>query len=181
VTDATGEVDAVKTALLPPAATVTDAGTVAAAVLLLDSATTTPPAGAGPVSDTVPAEPVEPVTLVGLRLTEFSAGGATVRMAVGLDPPYAAVSVTGVEEATAVVLTVNEALVPPCGTVTEAGTVAAALLLLKLTTAPPAGACPPSVTVAVDGLPPVTVAGLTLRVPAVGGVTVRVAGSVVPP
>jgi hypothetical protein len=45
-----------------------------------------------------------------------------------------------VDIATADVVAVNVALAAPAGTVTPAGTVAAVLLLERLTTAPPAGA-----------------------------------------
>jgi hypothetical protein len=65
-----------------PAATRTLDGTVAAAVLLLERLTVAPPAGAFPVSMTVPVEGVPPVTLVGLSDTADSASGATVRVAV---------------------------------------------------------------------------------------------------
>jgi hypothetical protein len=81
-------------------------------------------------------------------------------------------------EVTGLVVTVNVAVVAPAATVTEAGTWAAALLEVRLTTAPPVGAGPPSVTVPVEGSPPTTVAGLTLtplNVAAAGAVTVRVA------
>ena len=55
---------------------------------------------------------------------------------------------TEVEEETAAVVTVNEAVVLPAGTVTEAGTVAAAVLLLdNRTVMPPVGAEVANVTV----------------------------------
>ena len=73
--------------------------------------------------------------------------------------------VAEVDAATALVLTVNVVLVPPAGTVTLPGTVAAGLLLDRVTGAPPAGAGPFSVTVPVElpveALPPVTVVGFT--------------------
>ena len=50
----------VKVALVAPAGTVTLEGTVAAAVLLLESVTCAPPAGAGPLSVTVPVEEFPP-------------------------------------------------------------------------------------------------------------------------
>ena len=69
--------------------------------------------------------------------------------------------VAEVDAATALVVTVNVALVAPTGTVTLAGTVAAVLSLDSVTCAPPAGAGPSSVAVPVELLPPVTVVGFT--------------------
>jgi hypothetical protein len=60
----------VNAALVVPATTVTLDGTLAAAVLLLESATVAPPAGAGPLSVTVPVEELPPVTLVGFSESE---------------------------------------------------------------------------------------------------------------
>jgi hypothetical protein len=69
---------------------------------------------------------------------------------------------TVVDAATALVLTVNVALVAPAATVTLDGTLAAVVLLLEsVTTAPPDGAAPLSVTVPVDEFPPVTLVGFT--------------------
>ena len=60
------------------------------------------------------------------------------------------------------VATLKVAVVWPEATVTEAGTVAAAVLLLvRVTTRPPAGAAWLRVTVPVELLPPMTVPGLT--------------------
>ena len=70
---------------------------------------------------------------------------------------------------------VNEALVLPAATVTLPGTVAAVLLSVNVTTAPPEGAGPVKVTVPVELLPPVTLVGLTLRELTPGGFTVRLA------
>ena len=93
-----------------------------------------------------------------------------------------AVIVTGVDAVTALVVTVNVALVLPAATVTLDGTAATAGLPLESdTTVPPAGAAAVSVTVPVDGLPPTTVPGLRVRVAAwSGGVTVRVAEALEP-
>src|SRR5258707_202337 len=66
---ATGLVFAVNVALVVPAETATLEGTLAAP-LLLESATCAPPAGAGPLSVTVPVEEFPPVTLVGFSETE---------------------------------------------------------------------------------------------------------------
>ena len=73
--------------------------------------------------------------------------GSTVSEAVLVTPLYTAEIVTGVDDDTAEVLTVNVAVEEPTGTVTLPNTVAAGLLLDKETTAPPEGAAEVSVTV----------------------------------
>jgi hypothetical protein len=70
--------------------------------------------------------------------------------------------VTGVDVVTALVLTVNVALLAPAATVTLAGTVAVAVLLLESeTAAPPLEAAALSVTVPMAEDPPVTLVGLS--------------------
>src|SRR5258705_294445 len=77
--------------------------------------------------------------------------------------------VTVVEAETALVLTVNVALVAPATTVTLAGTRATVVLLLESATcAPPAGAGPLNVTAPVDEFPPVTLVGLNVSGASVG-------------
>jgi hypothetical protein len=77
--------------------------------------------------------------------------------------------VTDVEAATLAVLTVNVAPVAPAATVTLAETVAAAMLPLEREmAAPPLGAGPLSVTVPVEGDPPVTLVGLSVSEETVG-------------
>lgn len=67
-----------------------------------------------------------------------------------------------VDAATALVATVNDALVVPAATVTLEGTLAAAALPLESATcAPPAGAVPLKVTVPVEEFPPVTLVGFS--------------------
>ena len=77
---------------------------------------------------------------------------------------------TVVDAATALVLTVNVALVAPAATATLEGTRAAPLLLESATVAPPAGAAPLSVTVPVeDCVPPITLVGLSVSDERVAG------------
>src|SRR5437899_3777381 len=78
--------------------------------------------------------------------------------------------VTEVDAATALVLTGKVALVVPSGTVTLAGTVAAALLLARETTAPSRGAGALSVSVPVEERPPVTLVGPRLSEERMAGV-----------
>jgi len=177
---ATGLVLTVNVAVVAFAATVTLAGTVAAAVLLLASVTTSPPVGAGPLIVTVPVDEVPPVTVVGLRVTEVGTGANTVRPVLCVVLLQVAEMVSGVSLATGIVVTVNVAVVAFAATVTLAGTVAAAvLLLLSVTTAPPVGAGPFSVTVPLEEVPPVTDVGLKLTELGCGAFTFSVAVCVV--
>ena len=148
VEEETARVVIVKVAVVLPAATVMDVGTVAVEVLLLDSVTTVPPVGADPDRVTVACDVIPPVTEVGLKPKELNAGGATVNIAVFDAPLKVAVMVTDVEEETAKVVKVKVAVVLPAGIVMEAGTVAAEVLLLdNATTIPPVGADPDKVNV----------------------------------
>ena len=171
-------------AVVALAATVTLAGTCATVVLLLDKFTVEPLLGAGPVKVTVPVEDEPPPTLAGFRVTEVSAGGFTVSVAVLFVLLKLPVIVTVAVLATGLVLTVNVVVVAPAATVTLAGTCAAAVLLLdNVTTAPPVGAAPLRVTVPVDDDPPMTLTGFKVtedKVTVVGGVTVSVAVWVTP-
>ena len=90
--------------------------------------------------------------------------------AVFVTPAYDAEMVTGVDTVTALVLTVNVALLAPAATVTLAGTVAVDVLLERATAAPPVRAGPLSVTVPVeDCAPPVALVGFTISEERVGG------------
>jgi len=76
---------------------------------------------------------------------------------------------------------VRMAVVAPATTVTVEGTVAIAVLpLASLTIAPPAGAGPFRVTIAVEALPPVTDEGLSFRETGTGALTAKVPVCVVP-
>jgi hypothetical protein len=72
------------------------------------------------------------------------------------------VTVTGVDAVTALVVTVNVALVAPAATATLVGTAAAEALLERLTTAPPLGAAAVRVTEPVEEAPPLTLVGLSI-------------------
>jgi hypothetical protein len=109
---ATAEVETVKFAAVAPWPTVTLAGTVAA-LLSLDRLTEKPPVGATLASTTVPNDAAPPVTLVGLRETLERVGGLIVRVAVFVTTPAVAVIVAVVTVPTAVVKTVNVAVVAP--------------------------------------------------------------------
>ena len=92
-----------------------------------------------------------------------------------------AVIVTEVLLATGLVVTENMAVFAVAATVTFAGICTAAVLLLdRVTTAPPAGAAPFSVTVPVDVFPPSTGLGLIVTELKVGALTVKLAVFVVP-
>jgi len=110
----------------------------------------------------VTRSPLRPVAVtVSATPVPGGGGGVTVSVAVFVAPPSAAVIVALVDALTAVVATLNVALVAPAGTVTPAGTVATVLLLDSVTDAPPAGAALVSVAVPCDALPPTTLVGLS--------------------
>ena len=75
----------------------------------------------------------------------------------------------------------NVLIVAFAAIVTLVGTVATALLLPSVTSAPPAGAGPFSVTVPVDALPPRTDVGLNVTELRVAAITVKVAVFVIVP
>jgi hypothetical protein len=174
----------VKVRLVAPAATVTLAGTLATGESS-ERATTVPPDGAAALSLTVPVEELPPTTVVGLSdiaLAETDAERVMPRVVYWLVAPSVAESWTVVSSTGNVVIG-KVALVAPAGTVTVAGTLAApGSRLSRETVAPPDGAALPSVTVPVEGDPPVTLVGLTLSPVSGGrlGETVSVAERVTP-
>ena len=76
-----------KLALVLPAGTVTDGGTVATAVSLLARATAAPPAGAAILSVTLPVDAVPPVTAAGFTLSAMDIVGITASREVAVAPP----------------------------------------------------------------------------------------------
>jgi len=164
----------VNVAVVAPARTVTEEGTVAL-LPVAESETTKPPAGAADPRVIVPVELAGPITVVGLSAIAI-AGTVTVKTALAPPLPAAALIMLVVDVPTPSVVTVNVVLVVPAGTVTVPGTVAALVLLeVKLTVIPPVGAALVNVTVPVEEVPPTTVVGLSETVLTPGGVTVRVA------
>lgn len=165
----TAVVVTVSVAEVEPPITVTDAGTFA--LLLLEArVTVVPPVGAGPFKVTLAVEGLPPISMVGFSVRPVSPAGAKVRVAVWVIPLRPAVTGTEVVVETAIVVTVKVADVDPAATVVDAGTEALELPEDKVTDVPPVGAGPLSVTVPVEGLPPVTDVGLSLTPLSPGGV-----------
>jgi len=102
-----------------------------------------------PAGVEVTLSPLRPVAVtVSVAVWPGAGAGVTVNTALRVAPPEEPLIVDEVDAVTAGVLTVNVAVVAPAGTVTLAGTEAAAVLLLESdTTAPPAGAALVSVAV----------------------------------
>jgi len=138
---------AVNVALLAPAPTVTDEGTVSS-VLLSDTATAVPPAGAAPESVTVHVLLPDELRLAGEQLNDVSDTG-TIRLIAAVRDTLPSVAVTVALPLDVIVpaVAVNVAVVAPAPTVTDEGTVSSVLLSDTATAVPPAGAAPESVTV----------------------------------
>jgi len=144
----------VKVALVAPAATVTVAGTVARFVLLLRRLTVVPPAGAGPVSVTVPVEGEPPTTEEGdrERLRTEGGGAVVVTLAVPFTPPMRAATVAAPAEAGAVYRPFPSTLPPPAAT--DQVTLGRGLMMAPNWSDAEAVNCcvAPTPTVAVDGV-----------------------------
>jgi len=150
-----------KVAVVAPGGTVTLDGTVATFVLLLKSWTVIPVEGAAPLRVTAPVDELPPTTVDGFKLNDSNAGaGVKVNAAIFVMPLNAADILATVGEVTDFVPILKLALVAPCGTVTDGGTVADALSLERVTTRL-AVAAAVSVTVPVDEFPPITLVGFT--------------------
>lgn len=105
-----------------------------------------PPLGALAFKVTVSEPLAPPVTLEPAKVKVVSAGALTATNVVRLIPFRDAVITTPVFAPTGDVAIENSALVPAAGMVTEAGTVAAGWLELRLMLQPPAGAAPTTAT-----------------------------------
>jgi hypothetical protein len=159
-----------KVALVAPAGTVICAGTLAAAELLLESVNKAPPAGAGPLSVTVPCDEAPPMTLVGLSVIDTNLGALTVKSDSFVNPLNEADMPIVLVVITDEVATVKAALLAPAGIVTLGGVVAMdGLLLASVTRVPSAGAGRVRVIVACEELPPITDVGVNANVKSAGG------------
>jgi len=162
---------------------VTFAGIGNAFELLLIRLTASPPAGASPLSATVPVLICPETTFAGLKDSIVTTGGTTVR-----PPPRAlplgkvAVMVTGALTRTGNVVTLKVPLDAPPAMLKLAGTVATAgLLLISVTVRPLGGAGPVRIRVSVALIPPVTELGLMVRERIAAGFTVKIAVTLLTP
>jgi hypothetical protein len=171
--DATVPAVAVKLAVVEPAATVTEAGTVSA-VLLSETATLEPPVGAACDSVTVQVALPPETTVAGVHCSaDTVTRGVMVTGEVAEVLFSEAVTVTDWLDATVPAVAVKLAVVEPAATVTEAGTGRAVLLDETATLEPPVGATCDNVIVQVVLPPEVIVAGVHCKVVTViCGVTV---------
>ena len=163
-----------KFAEVAPEVTVTVVGRTA--LELLDvRLTMVPDNGAGPLSVTVPFAWAPPTTDAGETARAAGTGGRIVRVAVTVPAPIWAVIVTAVLFETGLVVAENVAELDPAATVTPVGADAFWLDDERLTSTPPVGAGPESVTAPVAEVPPVTDVGEKVRVERTGALTVRTA------
>src|SRR5579872_2005284 len=138
---------ALNVAVVAPAATITDAGTIRFELVFV-SVTLAPPVGAACVNVTVHVLEAFCPRLVGLHVNEDTTTGATrLTVAFAELPLYVAVMVALWLLAMLVVVALNVAVVAAAATVTEAGTVNVVLVFVSVTTAPPVGAACVNVTV----------------------------------
>src|SRR4051794_28265944 len=164
VFDVTGVVLTGKAAVAAPPFTTVSLGTCTTAGLLVDSRTFAP--FVTPVKVTVPVAAPPPTTVVGVTDTDVSEGPAgvawfTTRVAVRGTFAIAAVMVTKVSGAAALVVIVNVAELDPAGTTTVAGTAATEGAPLNSSTVVGTTSAKPVVTVPVELAPSRTWSGLT--------------------
>ena len=133
---------AVNVAMVAPAGTSTEAGTVNTEGGLLASDTVVPPAGAAFEVMTLQVVDAEEVRLVLPHCSDVMVILAVIcRVAVLLEPFRVAVMVGVWSEVTAAAVAVNVIVIAPAGTSTETGTVNAEVRLLERdTVVPPVGA-----------------------------------------
>jgi hypothetical protein len=158
----TEETAAVKLAVVDPACTVTEFGTVTAESLL-DRLTAKPPLAAAAfrmtVQLSVPAPAIDPLTQVMPvnpgRAIPVWPDAFNCKANVSATPPALAVRVAVCAVLTEETAAVKLAIVDPAGTVTEVGTVTAESLLDRLTAKPPVAAAEFNATVQLSSADPV--------------------------
>src|SRR5262249_60958576 len=117
-----------------------------------------PAGGRGPLGSAGRLVGFPPTTLVGLRVKPVTWSGTTVSEADCWAPPNEAVIEPETAALTVLVVTVNDTLLAPAGTVTLEGTDAAVLVLPSATAVPPAGAGPVNAPRPGGRFPPPTLA-----------------------
>ena len=129
-----------------PASTNTEGGGLTTGELL-DRLTTAPPAGACPLSITMPCGCAPPLIVAGEIVSDFNEGGCKVNCAEAEAELSDAVSVTGAGAVTCPACTWNcvHAVLPGIAIVAGTGT-APGLVLLRLIVAPPTGTAAVSCT-----------------------------------
>ena len=151
---------AVNVAVLLPAATVTEAGTVSA-VLVSEMETDKPPVGAALFNPRVQMVEAPEDTVAGEQLSvEGTAGAMRLKEALAVVVFRVAVSPAVLLVDTVDTDAVKVAVEAPAATVTEAGIVTKALLSERATTAPPVGAGAFRVTVQAELPAPVNEEGV---------------------
>lgn len=125
-----------------PEATVTDAGTERTAVLLLVNPTAVPPEGDAWFNVTVHVEVPPELRVVGVQATLVSSTGARTESNAEEELPFSvALTVADCGEFGFAAAATNVPVDVPDGTMTEAGTeTAAVLVLVRATAVPPDGA-----------------------------------------
>ncbi len=131
---------AVKVPEEDPAGMLTEAGTVSSG-LLAETDTLVPPVGAWAETVTVQVDDAPASSVAGLQVkVETNVGATRVKFAVCEDEPSVAVTIAGCVVVVVPAVALKVAVVLLAGTVIEAGTVSAALLLVSPTAKPPEGA-----------------------------------------
>jgi hypothetical protein len=181
VDDVTVPVGMVNVTAADPAGTMTIDGGEAAVVSDERTWTASVPDGTTFETVRVPVTGVPALTLVGSTAKPVTKIPRIVSAASALPPPADAVMWAMALGTMIDVLTVNVAVVAPPATVTDGGGLAADESLESVTTVPPDGAAPFSVTVPMLDPPPAKLEGDSERVATAGGRTVRLVDFVTPP
>src|ERR1700682_6138952 len=132
-----------------PAAIATVAGRLAADGADDVSCTRAPPGGAAAARVIVACAVVPPATEAGVRVTDATCGPAARVSDAVREKTYWAVTERLPGCARVVWVMANVAVVPPAGTLTDAGMLIPALVVVSVTRTPPAGAAASSVMVPV--------------------------------